>query len=150
LLRYFERRVRERHEAADLVQEVFLRLSTRGDADKIEHLRSYVFQVAAAVLADRHRRRTVRQADAHVPFDPERIGEAEIAPDRIVAGREALGAALAILQTMPERTRTVFVLRRMEGMRYRDIAERLGISVSAVEKHMVRAVEYLAALGDVR
>ncbi len=38
----------------------------------------------------------------------------------------------------------IFVLRRLEGMKYLDIAARLGISVSAVEKHMERAVARLA------
>jgi RNA polymerase sigma factor (sigma-70 family) len=147
---YFRRRVREPAEAADLVQEVFLRLSTRGEAERIEHLRSYVFQVASSVLADRHRRRTVRHAEAHVPFDPERSAAAEIGPERIVAGREALKVALAALDRLPERTRTVFVLRRLEAMPYRDIAGRLGISVSAVEKHMVRAVAHLAGLEGLR
>lgn len=150
LLSFFKRRVREEHEAADLVQEVFLRLSTRGDANQIEQLRSYAFQVAASVLADRHRRRTVRHADAHIAFDPERTIETEIAPDRILAGREALKAALAALEAMPERTRVIFVLRRMEGMSYRDIAGRLGISISAVEKHMVRAIEHLPVIGELR
>jgi len=43
------------------------------------------------------------------------------------------------------RTRTIFILHRLEGRRYRDVAAQLGISVSAVEKHMVRAVQHLTA-----
>ena len=147
---YFRKRVRQQDEVLDLVQEVFLRLSNRGASDDIENLRGYVFQVAASVLADRQRRRTVRHQDDHVEFDPERTGEPEIGPDRILAGREALKIALAALDQMPERTRTIFVLRRLEGMRYLEIAKRLGLSVSAVEKHMVRAVAQLAAIGDIR
>jgi RNA polymerase sigma-70 factor (ECF subfamily) len=48
------------------------------------------------------------------------------------------------LLELPERTRTIFVLRRMEGLRYQDIAQRLGISLSLVEKQMARAVAYLS------
>lgn len=150
LIGYFRRRVTEHDDVLDLVQEVFLRLSTRGTVDSIENLRGYVFQVAASVLADRGRRRTVRQLDAHVELDSERLGAADFGPDRIVAGREALRTVMAALDRMPERTRTVFVLRRLEGMAYRDIADRLGLSVSAVEKHMVRAAERLARLRGVR
>jgi RNA polymerase sigma factor (sigma-70 family) len=52
---------------------------------------------------------------------------------------------------LPERTRTVFVLRRLEGQSYREISLRLGLSVSAVEKHMLRAVRHLLArAGDAR
>jgi len=150
LIGYFRRRVREQDDVHDMVQDVFVRLAARGDDREIENLRGYVFQVAASVLADRARRRTVRAHDAHVELDPERADAGDLGPDRIVAGREALQAALAVVAQMPERTRTVFVLRRLEGLSYRDIADRLGISVSAVEKHMLRATERLARLGGVR
>jgi RNA polymerase sigma factor (sigma-70 family) len=150
LIGYFRKRVPQQDDVLDLVQEVFLRVSNRGALDDIANLRSYMFQVADSVLTDRQRRRVVRHSDAHVEFDPERMGEAEIGPERILAGRDALQRALAALDQLPERTRTIFVLRRLEGMRYLDIAKRLGLSVSAVEKQMVRAVAHLAAAGDIR
>ena len=150
LIGYFRKRVRQQDDVHDLVQEVFLRLTNRGSLDSIDSLRSYAFQVADSVLTDRQRRRIVRHQDAHVEFDPEHMGEAEIAPDRILAGRAALKAALLALNQLPERTRTIFVLRRLEGMRYLEISKRLSISVSAVEKHMVRAVAHLATCEDLR
>jgi RNA polymerase sigma-70 factor (ECF subfamily) len=53
--------------------------------------------------------------------------------------------------TMPERTRAIFLLKRLDGLRHQAIATQLGISVSAVEKHMVRAIEHLMAhAGDAR
>jgi RNA polymerase sigma-70 factor (ECF subfamily) len=58
-------------------------------------------------------------------------------------GKERLVRATAVLLELPERTRVIFVLRRLEGMRFNDIAARLGISVSAVEKHMQRAITHL-------
>jgi RNA polymerase sigma-70 factor (ECF subfamily) len=52
---------------------------------------------------------------------------------------------------MPERTRTIFLLKRLDGLRHKAIATQLGISISAVEKHIVRAMEHLmACAGDVR
>src|SRR3546814_19108844 len=50
----------------------------------------------------------------------------------------------AISVALPDRTRIIFVLRRIEGWKYQEIAERYGISVSAVEKHVERAAEQLA------
>lgn len=150
LTAYFQRRVQQQDDVQDLVQEVFLRLSARGAQTGIGNLRGYVFQVAASILVDRSRRRAARHQDAHVELDPERSSEADFGPDRILAGREALKAVMHVVRLMPERTRTIFVLRRIEGMSYKDIAGRLGLSVSAVEKHMMRAAERLARLGDVR
>jgi len=142
---YFRRRIRNASEVEDLVQEVFLRLTVRGTPDTAEHANAYIFQIAASVLADRYRRRTVRRADEHVALDPDLCGEQDFDPARIYAGKQALNAAAAALMTMPERTRTIFLLRRIDGLRHQAIAKQLGISVSAVEKHMVRAIEHLMA-----
>ena len=151
LIAYFRRRVRNASEVEDLVQEVFLRLTVRGTPDTLDHASSYIFQTAASVLTDRHRRRTVRHVDEHVMLDPDLRGEQDFDPARIHAGKQALNVAVAVLMTLPERTRTIFLLRRVDGLRHQAIATRLGVSVSAVEKHMVRAVEHLMAhAGDVR
>ncbi len=151
LAAYFRRRVRNASEVDDLVQEVFLRLTVRGTPDDTAHASAYIFQTAVSVLADRHRRRTVRCAEEHVALDPELNGEQNFDPARIYAGKQALNAAAAALMTMPERTRTIFLLRRIDGLRHQAIATQLGVSVSAVEKHMVRAVEHLMAYaGDIR
>lgn len=151
LAAYFRRRVRNASEIEDLVQEVFLRLTVRGTPDNTDHASAYIFQTAASVLADRHRRRTVRRADEHVMLDPDLYAEQSFDPDRIFAGKQALNVAAAALMTLPERTRTIFLLRRIDGLRHQAIASRLGISVSAVEKHMVRAIEHLMAYaGDAR
>jgi len=50
----------------------------------------------------------------------------------------------AALLQLNERTRDVFVLSRLERMKYAEIAEMYGISVSAVEKHMIKALAHLA------
>ncbi|MGH8208339.1 MAG: tyrosine-protein phosphatase, partial [Steroidobacteraceae bacterium] len=60
LLRFFERRMQSISDSGDLVQEVLMRLVRQGDADAIEHLDGYMFQVAANVLRDHARRRAVR------------------------------------------------------------------------------------------
>jgi RNA polymerase sigma factor (sigma-70 family) len=59
--------------------------------------------------------------------------------DEVIAARERLVFVRKALSTLPPRTREVFLMHRLEGMRYREIAERLSISVSAVEKHIARA-----------
>ena len=143
--RYFKRRIGSSPDVEDLVQEVFTRIAARDSTRSIDNLGSYVFQVAASVLADRHRRRVVRHADDHIVFNVELHSAEDFDPDRILGGKEELRAAIAALLCLPERTRTIFFLHRMEGHRARDIAAQLGISVSAVEKHMVRAVQHLVA-----
>ena len=59
--------------------------------------------------------------------------------------RERLEKALAAL---PEKSRTVFLLNRVEGMKYKDIALLLGISVKAVEKRMHKALVEMRKLSE--
>jgi RNA polymerase sigma-70 factor (ECF subfamily) len=144
LTRFFQRRVRETSDVEDLVQDVFARIVARDSDRPVENLGGYVFQTAASVLADRGRRRSSRHAATHEEFDAEHHLNDELTPDRVLSGKEDLRAVTAALLSLPERTRTIFVLHRLEGYKHREIAAQLGISVSAVEKQMIRAVQHLA------
>ena len=141
---YFRRRLRNDDEVEDLVQDVFARIVARDSEAPVEHLGGYVARTAASVLADRARRRSSRHAESHVEFDADWHADEEIDPERVLSGKEDLHAATAVLLSLPARTRAVFVLRRLEGYRHGEIAHHLGISVSAVEKHMVRAIRHLS------
>lgn len=143
LIGYFRRRLKDTIEAEDLAQEVFLRMLRRGNVRELDDVRGYIFETASSVLIDRKRRGNVRQRSNHESFDPQ--GHAGETPpiDRVFIGRESLSRVSVALFELPERTRTIFILRRLEGMRYSDIAQRLGISVSAVEKHVMRAMAHL-------
>jgi RNA polymerase sigma factor (sigma-70 family) len=57
----------------------------------------------------------------------------------VLQGRQSLATVLNALGELPERTRTVFILFRLENMKQREIADMLGISVRTVEQHVVRA-----------
>lgn len=144
LTSYFRRRLRSDPEVEDLVQDVFTRIVARDSTEPVEHLGGYILKTASSVLADWLRRRSTKGLALNVPLDVELHGEDEIDPLRVLGGREELHAVTAALLSLPERTRTVFILRRLEGQKYRDIAGRFGISVSAVEKHMLRAIQHLA------
>jgi RNA polymerase sigma factor (sigma-70 family) len=143
LRHYFARRVREREEVEDLVQEVFLRLLKRGKIEELADPRAYIFETAANTLADRARKRRSRYMEVHETFDPAVHPYEDFASDRVLIGEETLTHVSRALLELPERTRAIFILRRLEGMRYQEIARRLGLSLSLVEKQMAKAVAYL-------
>lgn len=147
LVSWFRRRIPDASEAEDLTQESFLRISQRAQQDSLVHFEAYLFRTARSVLADRHRRRIARRADAHLALDGEIDPADETDALRILLAREQLQKVSAVLGTLPERTRLVFVFSRLEGMRYAEIAKRMNISVSAVQKHMLRAIEALVLDG---
>lgn len=143
LLGWIRRRVPDPTEAEDLLQETFLRVTQRDAADAVANVEGYVYRTAESVLADRRRRRRVRHADAHILLEPDDHHAEDADALRALLAKEKLRRVAASLMTLPERTRAVFVLRRIEGLRYGEIAKRLKVSVSTVEKDMARAVEHL-------
>ncbi len=147
LTRYFQRRLPDANEVDDLVQEVFLRIVRRGDSQDLDRFEGYVFETAASVLKDRFRRRRVRMSASHVSFEPDLHGQTDVSPEQTILAREALRSTTRAIMALPERTRTIFVLRRLEGLTHPEIARRLGLSLSAVEKHMQRAAKHLLSLG---
>src|SRR5262249_40538955 len=114
LTHYFRRRVRNASDIEDMVQDVFTRIAARDSSEPVEHLGGYVLKTAASVLADWARRGSSHRAGLHVAFDSEVHSEPEIDPERILAGKEDLQAATRALLRLPERSRIVFILRRLE------------------------------------
>lgn len=152
LTAYFLRRVQDRGDAEDLTQEVFIRLARRPDRNNGETLEAYVFKIASNVLADWGRSRVSRCITAHQSLGD--ISENVIVPnilvedrtpERVLVGKEALKDIEAALMELTPRTREIFLLSRMEHVHHREIARLHGISVSAVEKHVLKAVAHLSA-----
>jgi len=139
LVRFLSRRLRCLFTARDLAQEVYLRLVRAGGEEAVENPRALLFRIAANLATDhvrvQGRRAELLQEANALLWDQ----EDEISPERQILARDELvriGAALALL---PERTRRVFYLNRFEGVTQSEIACRLGISRTSVEKHMRRA-----------
>ncbi|AJP72082.1 RNA polymerase sigma factor [Sphingomonas hengshuiensis] len=142
LLRFFRRRVSPGEDADDLVQDVFSRLAAQ-DLAKIANIQGYVFQVASNVLRDRARRASVRGIVSRVPdgFDVE--DEAAFSPERILQSREAVQMMISALYELPETVRMVFSHYHFDGVAQVEIARRMGLSLSTVEKHMAKANSHL-------
>jgi RNA polymerase sigma factor (sigma-70 family) len=148
LIAYFIRRIGSRSEAEDLVQDVYVRLMSR-PATAPRDWHAYVFQVAANLLRDRARRAVVRDRYVALVRKEPSLNVDVLDPHRVTAGREALQTLLGTLHDLPERTRQIFLLYRYEQISRQVIAESFGISVSAVEKHVYRAMARLSeGLGE--
>ena len=142
LLSFFSRRVRDPSVTEDLAQQVFERLVRRGDLTTIDNLGAYIFQTARSIIVD-HLRKNGDSNNATELFEAGRHGDVDFSPEHVLVKKHRLARVLEILDRLPERTRKIFVMRRIEGMKFRDIGEHFGISVSAVEKHMERAIARL-------
>jgi len=144
LLRFFQRRVGPGEDADDLVQDVFSRLAAQ-NLDTIANIQGYVFQIAANVLRDRARRAQARGILTPVPDGFDVADEAAFSPERVLQGKQALQIMVAAIYELPEKVRIVFSHYHFDGVAQVEIARRMGISLSTVEKHMAKANSHLLA-----
>lgn len=146
LNRFFENCAPQlRDDAEDLTQEVLIRIARRGEGQPIERINGYVFQTASSVLTDRARRRAVRGGDQHVDYDEDRHAIEDFSPERVLLAREQVAMVRTVLERLPERVRAAFVLHRFDELGYAEIAKRLGVSVSSIEKYISQAMKELTA-----
>lgn len=137
---FFIKRGLSRAEAEDLTQEVYVRIARMDDVSTIRKPEAFLFQAAANLLRDKARRDRVRRSTDHIPIESCELPAEDSSPFRVLAGKQTLECILRALNELPARQRDVFVLHRFEELTYTQIAARLGISVSAVEKHMMKAI----------
>jgi RNA polymerase sigma factor (sigma-70 family) len=142
LLSFFQRRAVGVEDAEDLTQEVFMRLSRRFSRLHWGNPDGLIFTVAANALIDHERHERSRRRSHHVEVDAALPAE-EPSAEATLSGRESLRALVAALDTLHPNVKAVFVLCRFENLSQAEAAARLGLSVSAVEKHMMTAMTRL-------
>lgn len=140
LLNYFTRHTSDRDSAADLVQESYARVLAAQSAGRaITDPRALLWRTARNLLVDQHRRAALRQHDDidALPEPPEAPDHCQ--PEEAVSARQVISTYIRTIEQLPPRCREAFVLHVFDECSHSQIASRMGISVSMVEKHLVRA-----------
>jgi len=145
---FFRRRLGNHHDAEDALQDTWVRLLKYRKRSDLEAPKALAFRVAETVLTDRHRRRISRHGDQHVGLGDLEIhgAAAHVAPsstpETVFDASQTLAVLTDAIGTLPPRCRQIFLLNRLHGWSRREIAERLGISVQAVDKQLGRAMTH--------
>lgn len=142
LVRYFARHG-ARQDAADLVQESFVRLAGAGArrSTVIEKPEAYLSTIARNLLRDRAKIALRRSLAGHVPA--EEVPLAGHDPVAALEARDQLRRLEASLARLSTRTRSIFLAHRRDGKSYKDIANEGGLSIKAVEGHMSKAIAHI-------
>jgi RNA polymerase sigma-70 factor (ECF subfamily) len=148
LVAFFQRRCRNAAEAEDLAQDVVVRALSRGKSLSPARASGYIFRIAINRWRDRGRRLVSRGSCVAWDDSAALAVSDTFSPERLASGQEELSNVVSALQELGERTRNVLVLCRLEQMKQAEIATAMGISVSSVEKHLVRALAHLARHAD--
>jgi RNA polymerase sigma factor (sigma-70 family) len=139
LVAFLSRRVASRDLAADLVQELFVRLLARdGSLAAVAHDRGFLYTSVRHLAVEAQRSPHWRDSAP----DPGSVLPAGVAPspDAFLEDRQTVTRLLKVVSRLPPRCREAFILHKFENLSYAEVAARMGISVGSVEKHMVRAL----------
>ena len=125
-------RVGNQADAEDILQDVFLRVYAHLDALADEQrLMTWVYQIARNAIVDHHRRRRPT-----APL-PEAIAAPEAPPDDLIP--ELLPGLATMLGRLSPEDREALVLTEVEGLSQREVADRLGLSLSGAKSRVQRA-----------
>lgn len=149
LRRHLRRRGVADADVDDLVAEAMARAYQVDDRDRIVYGRSYLFSIARNLVLDVARRHKVVAFETFADLEVLNLADERASVESVTIARDELRRLQKVVERMPPRPRQVFLLRRLEGLRVEQVADRLSLSVSTVEKHFTKAMVLLTeALAD--
>ena len=131
--RFLWSRTQSTESAKELAQETFIRLwQNRQSLDSRKSIKAYMYRIGINLLLNDLRKRKIHKTYINEQRDIRSSGNIELQTRIHLA-----------LQKLPEKIRTVFILNQLEGFKYAEIAETLGVSSKTVEKRMAKALRML-------
>jgi RNA polymerase sigma factor (sigma-70 family) len=142
LRRYLARLLGNTTEAQDVAHDAYLRVFPSGNKTSADQPEAVLYTTARRLAINRLKRRSIS------PIEPEASSletTASSAPGvaQQVMARQELGLLQEAITQLPEGCRAVLLLRKVELLSHREIADRLGIAISTVEKQHARALRLL-------
>lgn len=133
---------RDRAAAEDVVQDAWVRLHGSDAFAAADRPEAFLYRTVRNLALDRMRRARFERlhftdqdaADLRAQAD-------EPTPEAAAASREALRKTLTAMQALPQRMQIAVQMHRIEGARLKDIAERLGVSVTVAHELVAEGVE---------
>ncbi|TCP53897.1 RNA polymerase RpoE-like sigma-24 subunit [Tumebacillus sp. BK434] len=139
------RMVRDRTEAEDLTQEIFLKAYRMLDSFREEaSFKTWICKIATNRCIDWRRKHVPRQEQTAQVEEAERIpDDLDASPEHVLLRREQQEEVHGMLEEMPEKYRSILLMYHFQGMSYKDIAEAQEISPRTVETRLYRAKNML-------
>ncbi len=142
LLRFLSIKLGSPHEAKDVAQEAYVKILGLDRKGEINHLQAYLFKTANNLAINRLKQRSRRKEAQNIDIHEVDITDENALTERSVDARTKLNKLDAIILEIPPKCRMAFLLYKMEGLEYSEIAQRMQISESMVRKYVLRAVRY--------
>ncbi|MFW7266567.1 RNA polymerase sigma factor [Gluconacetobacter sp. Hr-1-5] len=140
-LRVWLRRFRD-IDVDDVVQDSYAAMIT-ADITGIRNPRAYLFTVARSVVLRHYRRARIISITALTDFDAQSIVDDGADAERTLGARQELARLYTFIEELPQRCRHILLHRKLDGLSQREVAQRMGVSESVVEKQLARALRAL-------
>lgn len=142
---WLKRRVRAPIEADDVLQEAYAVFASLPDIAHVQNPRAYFFTVARSLVLQQLRRARIVSIEAVAEVERlDTVGDL-LTPERYATGGEDLRLIAEMIGSLPEKCRQAYLLRKVYGYSQREIAEKMQISESTVEKHIGKGLRLLLA-----
>ncbi len=139
LKRYVAKKFGDSSDAEDIVQDAFHNLMKADGVEELDNPRAYLYQTAHNLALNRIRKLKYQESYASMGHSEEE----ERSPERYIQAQNDLSAVERHLETLPENCRKAFIMHRVHAKSYQDIADELGVSISSVEKYLMRTMKFL-------
>jgi len=130
----------------DVIQEMYAKFLTLESLESIRYPRQYALLTARAIIIDQIRHSRVVSITSSGNLELLEIPEPDANSEERIEFQQEIQAVTAALDQLPTMCRETLVLRRIEGLSQREVAQRLKISEKTVEKHMANGVRLLIKL----
>ena len=141
LVGFLSARLGNAQAAEDVVHDAYVRVLERSGDEPIAQPRAFLYRTALNLVIDGHRRSSLRQAEPLEVLDSEERFYSP-SPQLLMDHDQRLAMIQKALAELPAACRECFLLRKIEGLSHPEIAERLGVSRSVVEKQIVNAMKH--------
>lgn len=139
--RWLFRRWRHAIDVEDVIQEAYCRIASLASVDHIDNPAAYFFRTAYAVATDVMRRAGIINFTSMTQIEWSTVMDSAPLVDRALEASQELERVRSVLAVLPDTSRRVIELRRIEGLSRRETAERLGVSENEVKNHLVRGLQ---------
>ena len=147
LRRYLLRKLGQQDDAADVLQDVFVRLIKLPDLKALEeNPAGYLVRIATNLVLDRYRREVSRKAVAHDSLDSYELAAVELTPEDVVQSKQVVEQITLAVSSAGTRVATVVTKSCDEGMTHEEIATELGVTVRTIERDKRKARDKCLAL----
>jgi RNA polymerase sigma-70 factor (ECF subfamily) len=144
LRRYLTRLLGNASEAQDVAHDAYIRVYPAMTEQPPDRPAALLYTAARRLAINRLKRRSISPL-AREAFSPETAASSAPGVAQQVMARQELGLLEEAIAQLPEGCRVVLLLRKIELLSHREIADRLGIAISTVEKQHARALRLLRA-----